>query len=106
MSVVTSVLLTMSVVEDGFDPDIGDTSRLDEVQKWLAEHGKAPLGHLTPYMPGGKHPQSETFGGGYNHFPIDDFREYILNFGWVSPENVVLVMQPDHGETIVVRPKY
>lgn len=104
MSVVTSILLTMSVVEDGFHPEEGNAPHLARIIDFLVERGFLPLAYLSPHMCTGKHPQTLTFGGGYNYFPEEEFEQFIAMFEWGSPENVVLVMQPEEGETKVWRP--
>ena len=105
MSVVTSVILSVSCAEDGFDPEKTiDRDKIDKINAFLVANGKMPLAFLTPHMGCGKHPQTMTFGGGYNHFPEDGFLDFIRALDFEYPENVVLVMQPEEGETFVWSP--
>lgn len=104
MSVVTSVILSMSCTENGFDVEENDTIQIDRINGFIRDHGKSDLHFLTPHMRNGKDPQTFTFGGGYNNFPNDEFLEFIQAIQWEHPENVVLVLQPEQGDTIVWRP--
>ena len=105
MSVVTSVILTMTAGEDGFDEEFnGGTTKLDALNETLADHGKMPLACLTDHMCRGKHPQTLTFGGGYNYFPTEAFTVAVQGIEWAYPENVVLIIQPEEGPTSVWRP--
>lgn len=41
---------------------------------------------------------------GYNWFDEDEFAAFVLSVDWNWPENVVLTIQPEEGETRVWRP--
>ncbi len=106
MSVVTSVLLTVSCCEEGFSDEPGDPApKLDRINQFLQQGRFAPLTCLTPHMSGNKHPQTYTYGAGYNHFVEELFTELIQSMNWSHPENVVFIMQPEEGETRVWRPE-
>lgn len=100
MSVVSSIILQISWSEDGFDRtgEYG-TEKIEKIDKWLEERGKLPLEYLSENMSKGKHPQTYVFGGGYNHFPEDDFAELIMSFKYEKPESVVLLINPENGAT-------
>lgn len=106
MSVVTGVVLCASCSEpDGSEGEDGPAAWIETVNAWLSERSEAWL--LTPVenrFGGGKHPQMNVAGGGFNHFPEDDFLTFLRTLKWESPENVILVMQPEDGATIVWRP--
>lgn len=104
MSVVTSIILSVSASENGFDFDENETYQIDKINAFLRHRGKTDLHFLTPHMHNGKHPQTLTFGGGYNFFPEDDFLNFVSVMEWQSPENVILIIQPDQGRTLVWRP--
>lgn len=104
MSVVTSILLTVSSTESGFDPEVNDIGKICRINNFIRSHGKSDLHFLTPHMCNGKHPQTLTHGGGYNNFPNDAFINFVAGIDWDDPENVVLVLQPEEGATIVWRP--
>lgn len=106
MSRVTSIILTVSAAEPGFDVEDQEffTDKIDEINSFIRSHDLRNLNFLTPSMRTGKDPQTMTFGGGYNHFPDKKFLEFIEKFEWTCPENVVLVLQPEDGRTIVWRP--
>jgi hypothetical protein len=104
MSVITSVILTVSCVEDGFDLDAKDSTQIDRINGFIQAHGHSDLQFLTVHMCGEKHPQTFTFGGGYNLFPEEDFLEFLDTIQWQCPENTVVVLQPESGDTIVWRP--
>lgn len=94
----------MSVAEEGFDPDRGDTNKLDKINDFLAEYGKDGLSFLTSHVLGGKHPQTLTFGGGYNGFPEDEFVELLTSFDWRRPDCVALAVQTEHYPLRIWRP--
>jgi len=96
MSNVTSIILTMSFIEG---PD-----NIRGLNGFLEEQGQLPLADLTPQMIRGKHPQTWTYGGGYNYFPEQAFLAELACRGWKRPESVVLVMQPEEGPAVVWRP--
>lgn len=110
MSVVSSVLLQIHCAENEFTeneriPDYVPPG-IQRINDWLDERGKMSLVQLDEQMCCGKHPQTLVFGGGYNHFPEDDFAEFILSLHWDNPENVVLIINPEEGPTRVWRPKW
>lgn len=99
MSVVTGVILIIGAGDWGEGP-------LTEVQGWLSERHKGQqLSEIAEVAGGWKHPQFEAWAGGFNYFLDDeDFVRFVMSREWYSPENVVLVMQPEDGETRVFRP--
>jgi hypothetical protein len=96
MSTVTGVILATHCVED-----IGIFA---EIQEWLAENERLPLRFVENYCCTGKHPQMHILGGGYNYLPGPPFAQFVMSRKWKLPECVVLVMQPEDGETEVHRP--
>lgn len=54
---------------------------------------------------GRKHPQCHVYGAGINHMKIAEFAERVMEYEWAYPENVVLVVQPEAGDTMVYRPR-
>ncbi|MER8404721.1 hypothetical protein NKH16_08185 [Mesorhizobium sp. M1307] len=104
MSVVSGVVLCTSSAEDLSSPN-GLPILFENIQEWLAE--RAPFQQLNSVedsFGGSKHPQMFVAGGGFNHFPEDDFAAYVMLLPWQNPENVVLVIDPEEGPTRVFRP--
>ena len=106
MSVVTGIVLCASCGEPEFpelaNGDAGDPIWLVAVNGWLAEKSKIwRLDLVEDDFGGGKHPQMRVAGGGFNYFPEDEFLEFIKNHPWETPDNVVLIMQPEDGPTRV-----
>lgn len=104
MSHVSGLTLVHSCAED----QQGDDGPYDLVlllNAWLTEKGFQPLEDLSGQAVGSKHPQTAVYIAGYNYFPEDEFAEKVLSLEWRSPENVVLVIQPDDGATRVWRPE-
>lgn len=99
MSVVTGIMLICSVAEENEPP-------IAEVQAWLAERlNGQQLNDVSDHTGGSKHPQFLALGAGINYFLDDnEFAAFVLSREWRSPENVVLTMQPEDGETRVFRP--
>lgn len=106
MSVVSSVILQMSTAENAFDDEEEVRPGVDAITAWLEKYGHAPMVELQEHMPRGKHPQTFVFGGGYNHFPEDSFAEFVMGMTWNAPECVVLMINPECGETRIWRPAY
>lgn len=104
MSVVSGVVLCTSIAEDCSSPN-GQPVLFERIQEWLTEHA-GPFQQLSSVegsFGGSKHPQMFVAGGGFNHFPENDFATFVLSLPWQNPENVVLVIEPDEGATRVFR---
>lgn len=109
MSRVTSVLLSVSVVEDAFDPDYANPYALNAINDFLAKHGKVPLARLDEGMiVDGKHPQAIVLGGGYNYLPVAEFLAIFDSFDtddWAEPWSAVLIIDQEEIGATVWRPK-
>lgn len=107
MSVVSGVTLHFSVAEDSTEqPDGSDIfANITKINDWLAERRFGPLASVEDHYGGSKHPQVALFGAGYNHFmPRDEFIGFVLTLDWWNPENVVLLINPEEGATMIFRP--
>lgn len=105
MSVVSGVVLCTSAAEDRSTPN-GQPVLFERIQEWLADRA-GPFQQLKSVevsFGGSKHPQMFVAGGGFNHFPEDDFAAFVLSLPWQNPENVVLVIEPEERPTRVFRP--
>ena len=104
MSSVSGVTLVFGV--DGLDKSpIGEEAEpvVERLNAWLKEHETHPsIREVTNEY--GKHPQCHVLGAGLNYLDEDAFAAYVMSLPWRSPENVVLVIQPEHGGTRVWRP--
>ena len=105
MSVVTAVTLIISVL-DGSCNDTDDPGPcVLEMNEWLGQERFLPLVEVTDHYGGSKHPQCLTYGAGFHGFPNPtEFAEFVCSREWDQPENVVLIIQPEEGETVVYRP--
>lgn len=103
MSAVTNVVLCTSVVEAP-----GDSSKLgpnwDRVQAWLVERMFDRLSIIEEAMASTKAAEMLVGAKVYNHFPYEEFITFVRALPWEEPSNVVLVVQPQEGETLVFRP--
>lgn len=101
MSYVTGVVLQL-----GCGPD---EDKIPEINKWLSnckgEFGFGPLVEVCDHAGGTKHPQVMVYVAGYNYFPEEAFRDYILSTQWADPSQVVLLMTTELNPTEVHRPK-
>lgn len=95
MSVVSGITLICSVVESGY----GDA---EDLLLWLNSFNQKFLfTEVAKTYGGSKHPQHFTFGAGVNYCNEDQVAHYILSRDWQYPENVVLIIQPEDGNTRV-----
>lgn len=104
MANVTSVVLTFSCIEPGFDRDTQSSLKLAKVNAFLAKLGHAPLSCITPHLAGDKVSQVEIFGGAYGLLPNDDFLDLVKSIDWDYPAEVVLTMHTEMNPLIVWQP--
>ena len=106
MSVVTGVIICSSVCEDfGSQGEDGMPLNFERINQWLAARNKNwQVKMIEDYCGGTKHPQMYVAGGGFNFFDEEDFLEWFKSIEWQCPENVVLIMEPEEGATMVWRP--
>ncbi len=106
MSRVTGVMIICELSDYGDRPG----EAMSEVLAWIAAHpdnrGWA-LTETSDHAGGWKHPQFETWCGGFNFFEhaADNFAAFVMARDWDSPENLVLIMEHEEKETQVFRPK-
>jgi hypothetical protein len=97
MSVVTGVVICTSCAED--------IAIFAGINHWLANNGGGwDLAMVDSHAGGRKRPQMHIAAGGFNYFPNDVFLAWFKTIGWEYPENVILIMNPEDGPTIVWRP--
>lgn len=105
MSVVTGVMVFCTCGEDS-TCDSDWPVQFELLNTWLRQQGC--YGELvavdTARTGGTKNPQFNAAAAGFNYFAADDFAAVFLSLQWDFPENALLVMQPEDGPTIVVRP--
>lgn len=95
MSVVTGIVLCTSIAET--------PTNFSKIDAWLADHSCSSLHEVDEHCCNGKHPQMSIRGGGYNYFSNEEFLQFFKTLLWAYPENVVLVLQPEDGTTVVLR---
>lgn len=80
----------------------------EQINKWLSDRSKGgtywSLTMVERYFGGSKNPQMSVAGGGFNYFCEDQFADYVLGLPWRNPENVILIINPEDGETRIFRP--
>jgi hypothetical protein len=104
MSVVTGLTLIMARSE-ALQWAERPPANIDLINDWLSAHGFMRLVDVSEdRLIGGKHPQCLVYPAGFNHFPEDAFAACVRSLDWESPENVVLILQPEEGPTRVIRP--
>lgn len=97
MSHVTNIILTWSVGE------IVDEHSMDKLNKFF-EDKERPSGlvHIdTDNLPAGwyggsKMMEANVALGAFNYIDMDKFMDYITNFPWQYPEDVVVMVQEQH----------
>jgi len=95
MSVVSGVTLLCSCVED---------DQMPALNAWLdSQQIIARFREVSESGGGNKAPQQDIYQAGYNYFREDEFAAFVGALPWQSPENVVLVIQPEDGKTRVWR---
>lgn len=105
MSFVSGVILIHFCGEQG-ETDDSLPYCIEAVNRWLKDvddRNFSPLADVTDHASGSKHPQCQIYCAGYNYFPEDEFAKFVVGLPWEYPENVVLVIQPEEGETRVWR---
>lgn len=99
MSVVSGVTLLTSVTEE--------KETFDAINNWLFERGYIKgMAPVEDNYGGSKHPQQLAHGAGLNYLEEDAFADFVIGLPWEYPERVVLVIQPEEGDTRVFRPLY
>lgn len=105
MSYVTGVVMQCSVVEESaerdgpMDEDEWDYPLLDAIDRWIEDRGFRALHRVGRAASRGKHPQIEILCGGYNYFPADEFRAFVLSLPWRSPHQMVLLLTTEDEPT-------
>ena len=107
MSVVSGVVLCASCTEEYRNQgEDGPPLWFEQINGWIVKQDRhwGQLKMVEYHFGGRKHPQMCVAGGGFNYFDEDAFVQIVLAFPWESPENVVLVIEPEDGPTRVFRP--
>lgn len=104
MSIVSGITIICSLGEDdSADPNF--PTLFQRANDWIKAHGvRDALRPVQEFFGGGKHPQCFVAGAGLNYFSENEFADFVMALPWRDPENVVLVIQPEHGATRVFRP--
>jgi hypothetical protein len=100
MSRVTGVVLCHTIGEN--------SAIVDEINSWLDARAFGALKQIDQAAGGSKCLEMNVFGAGFNFFGsvTHDFIAFVLSRTWLSPENVVLILQPPEDATMVYRPSY
>lgn len=99
MSVVTGIMLIVGFGEEERERPLA------EVQQWLHDRCGQKLVDVADHAGGWKHPQFHAMAAGINRFvDEDEFARFVCSRNWSCPENVVLILQPEEGQTRLFRP--
>jgi hypothetical protein len=93
MSFVTGIML-IAGVGDWLDEQ---DSPIHQVQRWIEERYRGHLVEVSEHSGGSKHPQFEAWCAGINYMDEDEFIAFVMGLEWHSPENFVLVVNPEEG---------
>ena len=93
MSIVTNVILTFSLEEEGNQEE--DFPALNSVNAWIAgrEYRRVELLERVADLPGRKRFEQVICVGCFNHLDVDAFKAAVANAPWQDPENVQLFVQ-------------
>lgn len=110
MSAASGIVLCASCCEeDGSRGEDGTPLLFEQINEWLIDRAggsdRWSLDMVENHFGGNKHPQMYVAGAGLNYFCEDEFAEYVLALPWQNPENVVLIIQSEAGESRVFRPR-
>lgn len=107
MSYVSGVVLQVDLADDR-EADSGNSPIWKSIDEWLNGHESGPFRPLRDVTDGlvlHKHPQTYVCGGGYNYFPDEEFAAFVMALPWENPDNVVLLINPEEGPTMVFTPR-
>ncbi len=95
MSIVTNIMIC------GHDVD----EHIDEVNKWLTEHGHYPIGYIDPcneVVGGEKCLEIRILIGAFNHLELDDFISHLNSIDW-GRDRVDLFVKEENDDPIYFR---
>lgn len=107
MSRVSGVVLCTSICESDSD-DFDGGPNWKRVNAWLVEHGFTELVRAEDHHGGTKAMQMHVGMAGFNYFESheDDFAAFVIALDWIWPGNVMLVIQPEEGDSRIWRPAW
>jgi hypothetical protein len=105
MSVVSGITLICRLSESEDDEGTDLLIKLNTLLTTMGHDGNK-FSEVSRHYGGHKHPQCLIFGAGINYLNEDEFAEEVLLWDWKTPENIILIIQPEDGPTRVFRPKY
>lgn len=107
MSFVTTISLMARLSESGFSSLSSDGAKLEAINRFLTERESDGLVDLTEVLDrsSSKVPGSRLLAAVCNNFSKSEFIKFMDILRWDDPEYVVLVLQPEEGETTIWRPR-
>lgn len=110
MSKVTGIALIARspiIVDFVDDQALIVSDPIAEIQQWLSErHQGTNLVEVADHAGGSKHPQCECWLAGVNYLAEDEFGKFVVLRRWNMRESVVLMLQPEEGDTRLLRPAF
>lgn len=96
MSVVTTIIITCSILEDNDTEDVFPA--IDFLNEYLASNNRGTFKNITEHFGGNKYPQINIFGGAFNWLDMQEFANKLLQAPWFEPENVILLVNGEHDD--------
>lgn len=108
MSFVTTIGLMTRLSESGFSPRNNDDAKLTAINQFMIERQCYELIDLTDAIDreSVKVPGSRLLSAVGNYFPSSEFVKFMDTLEWEDPDYVVLILQPEEGETTIWRPTH
>lgn len=102
MSQVTGITIQTSLLEDHVIFEAAANTWLEaRNQTW-------GLDRLDSLAGGSKFPPYRLFGGGFNYFDgqvREAFIDFVIEYSWVKPDAVILLVADEDGELRIFKPK-
>ena len=104
MSVVTNLLLSFSVMEEGLDGwDRDGYALMTPINAWLTAHGYGAFGQDADQVSGGtKHLEVPLYVAAFNSFQLDEFLAMLRTLPWIEPACVQVFVQEEDEDTFRV----
>ena len=93
MSVPTTVILTCASFET-----MNESNAIDEIQEWIGKYtsSRQPMEEITnDLLKQNDLLSGKIFIGVYNHFPEQEFKQFVLNIKWKAIESVMFLFKND-----------
>ncbi len=105
---VTTISLMTRLSESGFNSVSSDGAKIEAINRYLTERESEGLIDLTDVLDrsSSKVPGSRLLSAVCNNFSKAGFIRFMEILNWDDPDYVILVLQPEEGETTIWRPRH